>query len=94
MEITKDTVQKVAKVARLKLTDEELEKFTPQLNDILDTFSKIDEVDTKDVQMSIQPVAVRNALREDIPKESLPIDLALKNAHHKKDSYFKGPKAI
>ena len=90
----KDTVEKVAKLARLNLTEEELKKFTPQLNEILKAFSLIDEVDTKNVQMSIQPVKLADALREDIPKECLSIEEALKNTEHKKDNYFRGPKAI
>ena len=94
MELTKDTVRKVAKIARLNLTDTEIEKFTPQLKEILETFSKINEVDTNDTKMSIQPVELKNALREDVPKSGLSVEEALSNAEHKKDNYFKGPRAI
>lgn len=94
MEINKELVKKVAKVARLSLTEEELAKFTPQLKEILEAFSLIDEVDTSKTEMSIQPVPLQNALREDIPKECLSVEDALKNTQHKKDNYFKGPRAI
>ena len=94
MEINKELVKKVAKVARLNLTEEELAKFTPQLKEILEAFSLLKKIDTKEVKMSIQPVELKNALREDIPKECLSIEEALKNTQHKKDNYFKGPKAI
>jgi aspartyl-tRNA(Asn)/glutamyl-tRNA(Gln) amidotransferase subunit C len=94
MEITGDVVRKVSEVARLNLTDEEVEKFTPQLAEILDAFSKISEVDTSSTQMSIQPVPLSNVLRDDEPSSCLSVDDALSNAKHKKDSYFKGPKVI
>ncbi len=94
MQITPEIVKKVASVARLKLTEKEVKEFTPQLSEILDAFSKIDEVDTKSTKMSIQPVELRNALREDIPGECLSVEDALKNTEHKKDHYFKGPKVI
>ena len=94
MELTEETVKNVAKVARLNLTDEEIDKFTPQLKEILETFSKIDEVNTNDTKMSIQPVEIKNALREDVPGKCLPVEKALRNTEHKKDNYFRGPKAI
>lgn len=94
MEINKDIVKKVAQLARLMLTGNEIEKFTPQLKEILEAFSKINKVDTKNTKMSIQPVELKNALREDKPKECLSVEDALKNTEHKKDNYFKGPRAI
>ena len=94
MELTKETVKKVAQVARLRLTGNEIDRFTPQLKEILEAFSKIDEIDTKNTKMSIQPVELKNALREDVPKKCLGVEDALKNTEHKKDNYFKGPRAI
>jgi aspartyl-tRNA(Asn)/glutamyl-tRNA(Gln) amidotransferase subunit C len=94
MEINKELVKKVATVARLNLTNDEIDKFTPQLTEILDAFSKIDEIDTSGTKMSIQPVELKNALRQDIPKSCLSVDDALLNTEHKKDNYFKGPRAI
>jgi aspartyl-tRNA(Asn)/glutamyl-tRNA(Gln) amidotransferase subunit C len=94
MKLDKETVKKVAQVARLRLTGNEVERFTPQLKEILEAFSKIDEVDTSNTKMSIQPVELKNALREDKPKKCLSVEEALKNTEHKKDNYFKGPKAV
>jgi aspartyl-tRNA(Asn)/glutamyl-tRNA(Gln) amidotransferase subunit C len=94
MEITKEVVKKVAEVARLRLTGNEVDRFTPQLKEILEAFSLIDEVDTQDTKMSIQPVEIKNALREDKVGECLSVEDALRNTEHKKDNYFKGPKAI
>ncbi len=94
MELDKETVEKVARVARLELSPEETERFPRQLSDIIHAFSKIDEVDTTDVEMSIQPVKMSDALREDVPRDCLTVDEALRNTEHKKDSFFKGPRAI
>lgn len=94
MEITQETVKKVAKVARLNLTDDELARFTPQLNDILSAFSLIDELETSNTPMSIQPVELKDALRDDVEKECLSVEDALKNTEHKKDNYFKGPRVL
>lgn len=92
--IDKELVKHVAEVARLNLTEEEITKFTPQLKEIIDVFSEINEVNTDNTKPSFQPVELKNALREDTPKECLTQEQALRNAKHKKDGYFKGPKAI
>ena len=94
MEINADVVKKVAKVARLDLTQSEIDKFTPQLKEILNSFSLLDEIDTSDISMSIQPVPLKDSLRQDIVKPSLSVEEVLFNTHHKKENYFKGPRAI
>lgn len=94
MQIDKELISKVAEVARLKLTDAEAEEFTPQLKEILENFNELDSVDTEGLEPSYQPVKIRNALREDVVKESISQADALKNATHKKDGYFMGPKAV
>jgi len=94
MKIDKDLVKKVADLARLKLTDKEIEKFVPELKEILNAFSKLDEVDTDNVKPSFQPVELKNFMREDKIKDSLSQEKALENSEHKKDGYFKGPRAI
>ena len=52
-------------VSRLKLTEEELEKFTGQLKVILEAFRELDEVDTEGVEPSFHPSELKNVLRED-----------------------------
>ena len=94
MEVNKDLIKHVADVARLKLLDEEIEEFIPQFKEVLDSFSKLQEVDTEGLQPSFQPVELKNALREDEIKECFSQDDALKNTEHKKDGFFKGPKAV
>ena len=94
MKLDKQLVKEIAKVARLELTEEEIDKIEKDMDEVLNTFSKIQEVGTKDVKMSIQPVKLGNALREDEPKECLTQKEALSQVEDKKDEYFVGPKAL
>jgi len=94
MDINRKLLEHVAEVARLKLTEEEIKKFLPQLKEALEFFSQLQEVDTEGVKPSFQPVEMRNAMREDEEKECLPHEEALSLTEHKKDGYFKGPRAI
>ena len=94
MEIDRKLLEHVAQVARLKLTEEEIKKFLPQLKEALEFFSKLEEADTGDASPSFQPVELKNSMREDIEKECLSQADALSLTGHKKDGYFKGPRAI
>ena len=94
MEVDKKLLEHVADVARIKLTEEEIKKFLPQLEEILEFFSQLKEINTDNVKPSFQPVELKNAMREDKEEECLSQDDALSLTEHKKDGYFKGPKAI
>ena len=94
VDINKKLIDHVAEVARLKLTDKEGNKFVKELKEVIDTFSKLDEVNTKNIDISLQPVELRNVLREDNEESCLSQEAALSLTDHKKDGYFKGPKAI
>lgn len=94
MEVDRKLLQHVAEVARIKLDDEEIKKFLPQLKEALEFFSKLREINTDNIKPSFQPVELKNAIRED--KEGLCISQedALSLTEHKKDGYFKGPRAV
>jgi len=94
MEVNKELLQNVAKVARLKLTNKEIDAFIPQVKEILDSFQILSEVNTDNIKPSFQPIPIKNRLREDIPREPISIEDALKNTSLKQDTYFKGPKAV
>ena len=94
VEINKKLIEHVAEVARLKLTDKEIEKFSKELKEIIEAFSKLDEVSTKGIETSLQAVELKNMLRQDKEEKSFTQEQALSQTHHKKDGYFKGPKAI
>jgi len=94
MLIDKEMLLRVAKVARLELTETEIEKFLPQMEEIIGNFSLLSEVDTTGITPSFQPITVRNHMRDDEVTPSLSQDDALKNSSSKQDGYFKGPKAV
>lgn len=94
VKVDKELILKVAGNARLELSEAEVQQFVNDFKDILDAFSKIDEVDTKGIEASMQPVELKNVLRDDKTEPSLSQEDALKNTEHKKDGYFKGPRAV
>ncbi|MBU2638568.1 MAG: Asp-tRNA(Asn)/Glu-tRNA(Gln) amidotransferase subunit GatC [Nanoarchaeota archaeon] len=94
MMLTQDMLEKVAKNARLNLTEKEMDEFLPQLKDVLNAFSELSKVDAKDIEPSVQPVILKNVMREDKPEKSLSGEEVFANTRLKKDGYFKGPRVI
>ncbi|MBI4019878.1 MAG: Asp-tRNA(Asn)/Glu-tRNA(Gln) amidotransferase subunit GatC [Candidatus Aenigmarchaeota archaeon] len=94
MSIDRETVKRVAEVARLRLTDRETEKFSRDLGDILGAFKELERVDTKNVKPTFQPIEVKNVLREDKAEKSLSREEALSNTKNKEEGYFKGPRVV
>ena len=94
MEVDRKILEHVAEVARIKLNEEEIKKFLPQLKESLEFFSRLQEIDTQNVKPSFQPIEIKNAMREDIEKKCLSQDEALSLTEHKKDGYFKGPRSL
>jgi len=92
--IDKKTVEHVAKLARIDLTENEIEKFAKDISGILDAFSSLDEVDTQNIKPSFHPIEMKNVMREDKEEESLTQKEALTNAEQKEDEFFKGPRAV
>ena len=91
--VDKDWVKRVAHLARLKLTDEEVEIFSKQLGDILDFVKQLEELDTTDVEPYIQK-SEGTPLREDEPKEGLSQEEALKNAPEREGGFFVVPRIV
>jgi len=94
MKIDKALIQHIAELARLKLTEKEIKRFLPQLKEIFNAFSKLDEVNTDNTKPLFQPVELKNMMREDKVKACLSQEEALSNSKEKKDGYFKGPMAV
>jgi aspartyl-tRNA(Asn)/glutamyl-tRNA(Gln) amidotransferase subunit C len=90
--IDRELLLHVAKIARLELTEEEIKKFLPQLNDILKNFKKIDEVDVSDTSPSIHPIEIKNVWREDKFKPFIWRPLA--QTKYKEKKFFKGPRIV
>ena len=64
MEVNKELIEHVASIARLKLSKNEIEKFTPQLKEILEAFSKIAKLNTDKIKESFQPIELKDFMRE------------------------------
>lgn len=94
MAVEKKEVEKIAELARLKFSNEELVSFTYQMNNILAYMDKLNELDTKNVQPLSHPVEQINVFREDLIKESISTEDALKNAPDRDEKFFKVPKVI
>ena len=65
MKLTKDEVKHIAKLARLELTDEEVDKFAGQLSELLSSFKMLEEIDTSDVEPIAQITGLKNVTFED-----------------------------
>ena len=94
MKITKKQVEHVAHLARLTLNEEELDKMTNQLDNILSYVDKLKELDTDGIVPTSHVFSVCNAFREDTVKDSLPREEALMNASQHNSEMFKVPKII
>ena len=90
MKLSKDEIKHVAELARLELTDEEIEKYSEQLSDILGFMEKLSKVNTEGVEPVSQITGLKNTWRKDeikpcgIKKEDL-----LKNVPERKDDFVK-----
>jgi aspartyl-tRNA(Asn)/glutamyl-tRNA(Gln) amidotransferase subunit C len=93
MAISRDEVLHVARLARLALTDEEVERLGAQLNAILEAVGKVSELDLEGVEPTAHPLDLVNVWAEDEPRPSLPVEEALKNAPDREQGFFKVPPA-
>ncbi|BFU93692.1 MAG: Aspartyl/glutamyl-tRNA(Asn/Gln) amidotransferase subunit C [Nitrospira sp.] len=94
MEITKQEVEKVAKLARLAISPSEREAFARQLSQILTHVETLNRYDTVGVEPTTTVLGQVNVFREDIVRPSLPVDLALANAPEREADGFLVPKII
>ena len=94
MSIDRTTVEKVAKLARLQLSGEELDRYGKQLGAILDYIAKLEKLDVQGLEPLAHAVDTENVFREDVPRPSLPRDAALQNAPEKNGDFFIVPKIV
>jgi aspartyl-tRNA(Asn)/glutamyl-tRNA(Gln) amidotransferase subunit C len=86
-----DDVRKVARLARLKLSEAEVESYSRQLGQVLQYIDVLAEVDTTGVEPMAHAIEVANVLRPDERRDSLPRDAALSNAPKTDGRYFLVP---
>jgi aspartyl-tRNA(Asn)/glutamyl-tRNA(Gln) amidotransferase subunit C len=89
--IDRDQVLHVARLARLRLSDEELERMPGELSKILEHVERMDELDLEGVEPTSHVVELQNVLREDVPRPSLPRERALAGAPDVADGGFRVP---
>jgi aspartyl-tRNA(Asn)/glutamyl-tRNA(Gln) amidotransferase subunit C len=89
--IDREQVLHVARLARLKLSEEEVERMTGELSDILGHVDRIAQMDLDGVEPTSHVVALENVLRADEPRPSLPREAALANAPEPVDGAFRVP---
>ncbi len=89
MKLTPEQVKHVAELAKLGLTEAEIQQFTEQLSAILEYAEQIQAIDTSSVLPTPYVLPLSNVLDEDEPRPSLPNEVALANAPDKVDGYFR-----
>ena len=94
MKITSEEVERVARLARLELSREEIAAFEDQLNSVLTYFDKLNELDTTDVEPMSHAVELVNVFRPDRMAASIERDEALGNAPAQQDGFFRVPKVL
>jgi aspartyl-tRNA(Asn)/glutamyl-tRNA(Gln) amidotransferase subunit C len=92
--ISRDDVAHVARLARLSVTDEELEHFTGQLADILEHAADVAALDTRDLPPTAHPLPLKNVLRDDVVTPSLDRDEVLAQAPDVEDGRIRVPRII
>ncbi len=83
MSISRAQVQHIAELARLKLSEEEIDRMTQQLSAILDYAARLQELDTEAISPTASVVPLQNVMRDDVVTPSLPRDDVLLNAPDK-----------
>jgi len=89
--ITREQVLHVAKLARLALSEDEIERFQEQLSAILEAVGKVSELDLGDVPPTSHPLALLNVVDPDEPRPSLEREQALANAPESEANAFRVP---
>jgi aspartyl-tRNA(Asn)/glutamyl-tRNA(Gln) amidotransferase subunit C len=89
--ITREQVLHIARLSRLALTEDEIERFSEQLNAILDAVGTVAELDLEGVEPTSHPLDLVNVLDDDVPRPCLSVDEALANAPDKEDGFFGVP---
>ena len=89
MALDRNEVERIATLARIGLTDEELETLGEQLSSILEQFRVLSELDTTDVTPTAHPVQLQTVMRDDVPSSSLESEEVLRNAPRREGDFFR-----
>jgi len=89
MALTPEEVLHVARLARIALSEEDVQRFTAQLSGILDHFTALSAVNTEGLEPTAHPLPLSNVMRDDLVAPSLQRDIALANAPLTEDGYVR-----
>jgi aspartyl-tRNA(Asn)/glutamyl-tRNA(Gln) amidotransferase subunit C len=92
--IDREQVVRVAELARLRISEEEVEKFTVQLGSIIEFVEQLKGIDTADIEPTCFLAPLHDPTRPDVERPSLPRDELLQNGPEVKDGFFVVPKVI
>lgn len=94
MALTETDVARLAELARIDLTPEELRVFAPQLDVILDAVASVSQVATDDIEPTSHALGLTNVFRDDVVRPSLPRERALAMAPVAEDDRFRVPRIL
>jgi aspartyl-tRNA(Asn)/glutamyl-tRNA(Gln) amidotransferase subunit C len=94
VKLSRDEVGQVAHLARLELSDVEKDNLAIHMNNLLEHFSKLQELDTTGVEPTSHVIPVENVFRKDGSRPSLPVDEVLANAPESQDDCFAAPRIV
>ena len=89
MALSRDEVLRIARLARIGVTDAEVDRLSAQLSSILDHFAALQEVDTTGVPPTSYPLPLMNVMRDDVDRPSLPREEILANAPEVEQNFFR-----
>jgi len=89
MALSTDDVRDIARLARIAITDEDVERMREQLSSILDHFEVLSDIDTDDIPPTAQSFDLTNVERADEPGEPIDREGALEGAPRRQDGYFR-----
>jgi len=89
MKLSREEVLRIARLARVGLTDEDVDRLREQLSDILENFEALKQVDTTDVPPTAQSIPLQNVTKDDEVAPSLSQEQTLANAPRKEGEYFR-----
>lgn len=92
--IGRDDVARLADLARIQLTDEEIDRFAGEFDSIMDAVASVSEVATEDVPATSHPIAMTNVFREDVVENTLTQEQALAGAPEAEDGRFAVPQIL
>ncbi len=89
MKLSRDEVRHIARLARLGVSEDDVERAREQLSNILENFAVLESVDTEDVPPTAQSITLENVLRDDEASDSFPREQILANAPRQEEDSFR-----